>query len=83
MGNSVRVLFCFTPGRPPRGEAAELPGLSVDESEVDVGIADDPVAVSGFGHADGLSDEDFTDEADGAPWPKAAQAARSVCERWV
>ena len=61
--------------RPGRKEAAQSFAGPVDQSEVDVGEADDPVAVLGFGDADGLADEAFADEDKlAAPFDFAAGA---------
>ena len=73
MGNGVLFLFCFGAARPGRAEAAELTGLFIDGSQIDVGVAHDPVAGMGFGYADGLAGEDFADEDEfSAPFDLAA-----------
>ena len=43
MGNSVCGLFCFRAARPGRPEAVKFLGPVVDDAEVDVGEAHDPL----------------------------------------
>ncbi len=62
MGNSVHRLFGFRAARPGRAEAMEFPGPTVDDAEIDVGDAKDPVAAVGLGDADSLAGERFADE---------------------
>ena len=77
MGDRFPDLFMvgFLAPRPGRKEAAQSFAGAVDQSEVDVGEADDPVAVLGFGDADGLADQAFADEDElAAPLDFAAGA---------
>ena len=55
MGDSVRRLFGFRPARPGRAEAMKFFRPAVDDPEVDVGEANDPIAAVGLGDADGLT----------------------------
>ena len=55
MGNSVRRLFGFGAVRPGRAKAMKFLGPSVDDAEVDLGEANDPVAAVGLGDADGFA----------------------------
>ncbi len=57
MGNSVHCLFGFRAARPGRAEATEFPGPAVDDAEIDVGDAKDPVAAVGLA-GERLADED-------------------------
>ncbi len=62
MGNSVHRLFCFRAARPGCAEATEFPSPAVDDAEIDVGDAKDPVAAVGLGDADGFAGKRFADE---------------------
>src|SRR3990172_7547018 len=64
MGDSFPGLFGwrFTAARAGRREAAQPLGFAIDEAEVDVGEADDPVAAFGLGDADDLAGQRFADE---------------------
>src|SRR5882724_8727314 len=64
MGNSFRGLFYrrFAAPRPGRRKAAELLVCAVDDTEIDVGKADDPIAALGLGNPDRLVDENLADE---------------------
>ena len=55
MGNSVYGLFCLRSAGPGCPEAVKFLGLVVDDAEVDVGEAHDPVAAFGLGDADGFA----------------------------
>ena len=55
MGNSVRRLFGFRAARPGRAEAMKFFRPAIDDAEVDVGEANDPVAAVGLGDADGFA----------------------------
>src|SRR5579883_325269 len=63
MADSFLGLFWFgvMAGRPARHNAAQLSGLAIDETEVDVGEADDPVSGLSLGDADGLAGEGLVD----------------------
>ena len=77
MGNRFPGLFMvsFYAPRPGRIEAAQSSAGAIEDAEIDVGEADDPVAVLGFGDADGLADEAFADEDElAAPFDFAAAA---------
>src|SRR4029077_6305850 len=41
---------------------AKFFGLAIDDAELDIGKADDPIAGLGFGEAEGLAGERFADE---------------------
>src|SRR4051794_4472042 len=83
MGDSFHVLFRlgFVAGRSARPEAAPLSGVAVDEAELEIGEADEPVTGRGLGDADGLAGERLADEdavtapADVAAGPHAALGA--------
>src|SRR5258706_13515877 len=75
MGDSFPVLFRFLAPRPGRKEAAQFFGLSVDEAEIDIGIADEPVAGFGFGDTHGFAGKRFADEDEvAAPFDLAVAA---------
>jgi signal transduction histidine kinase len=54
--------FGFMAARPGRHDAAKLFGVPVDEGEVEIGEAHDPVAGFGLGDADGLADQRLAEE---------------------
>jgi hypothetical protein len=55
MGNSFPGLFCrFTAPRPGRRKAAHAVVASLEETEFDIGETNQPMAVFGFGHANGF-----------------------------
>src|SRR5580658_10167388 len=64
MGDSFRGLFCrrFTAPRPGRRKAAELFARAVDDAEIDVDKADDPIAAFSLGNPNRLIDENLADE---------------------
>src|ERR1700722_2160086 len=64
MGNSFRGLFFrrFAAPRPGRRKAAELLGCAVDQAEIDVGKADDPIACLSLGNPNRLVDENLADK---------------------
>ena len=62
MGDSVRCLFGFRAARPGRPEAMKFFRPAVDDPEVDIGEANDPVAAVGLGDADGLAGQRLADE---------------------
>ena len=55
MGNSVPGVFGFRAARPGRAEAMKFFRPAIDDPEVDLGEANDPVATVGFGDADGFA----------------------------
>ena len=64
MVDSLLVLFRlrFAAARPCRRKTTQFFACSVDQPEIDGGEADDPVAILGFGDADGLPGERLADE---------------------
>src|SRR5215472_6222608 len=62
MGDRFLGLFCFAAPRPGRRKAAKFFRAGVDDPEVDIGEADDPVAVLVFRNPYWLADERLTDE---------------------
>src|SRR5690242_18225672 len=63
MGNSFPGLFCrFTAPRPGRRKAAHAVAASLEETEFDIGETNQPMAVFGFGHANGFADQRLADE---------------------
>ena len=62
MVDSFPVSFCFLAPRPGRKEEAQFLGLAIDDAEVDIGVANQPVAGFGFGDPDGLTGKRFADE---------------------
>src|SRR5260370_41565798 len=84
MGDSFPGLFRFAAPRPGRRKAAKLSGPAIDDAEVEIGKAHDPVAGRGFGDADRLAGEGLTDEDelaapfDLAGWPDAADGGVGV-----
>ena len=62
MGDSVPGSFGFRAARPGRAEAVKLLRPSVDDAEVDVGEAHDPVPAVGLGDADRLAGQRLADE---------------------
>src|SRR4029079_7707076 len=64
MGNSFPGLFCrFTAPRPGRRKAAHAVAASLEETAFDIGETNQPMAVFGFGHANGFADQRLADEA--------------------
>ena len=62
MGNSVPGVFGFRAARPGRAEAMKFFRPAIDDAEVDVGEANDPVAAVGLGDADGFALQRLADE---------------------
>src|SRR5271163_2708136 len=64
MGDGFPVSFRlrFMAGRPPRHEAPKFFRLSIEDAELDIGEADNPVTAFGFCDPDRLADERFADE---------------------
>ena len=61
--------------RPGRAKAAKFAGATVDDGEIDIAKADDPVAVLGLGDADRLAGERLTEEDElAAPFDLAGGA---------
>jgi hypothetical protein len=53
---------CFMAGRPARHKAAELSGRAIDDAELDIGEADDPVAGFGLSDAHSFADQRLAQE---------------------
>jgi hypothetical protein len=62
MGDSFLGLFRFTAPRPGRRKAAKFFASTFDNSEVDVGEANDPIAVRGLSDADRFARQGLADE---------------------
>ncbi|OWJ55878.1 hypothetical protein BWR60_35740, partial [Inquilinus limosus] len=63
MVDSFHGLFwCCRAARPGRPIAAKRSSVTVDQAEIDVCEADDPVAGLGLGDADGFADQGLGDE---------------------
>ena len=83
MGNSIRRLFGFRAARPGRAEAMKFLGPAIDDAEVDVGEANDPVAAVGLGNADGFALQRLADEDQvAAPLdgPVSVRTRRMACQ---
>src|SRR6267142_1581187 len=76
MGNSFLGLFLrrFAAPRPGCRKAAQFFGLVVDAAKIDVGEADDPIAIVSLGNSNRLADQHLADEhAISAPLDIAAR----------
>ena len=62
MGNGVRGSLRFRAARPGRPEAMKSFRPAIDDPEVDVSEANDPVAAVGLGNADRLARQRRADE---------------------
>jgi hypothetical protein len=62
MGDSFLVLFRFAAARPGGGETAQFFRPPVEDAEVQVEEAKQPIAVGGRGDADGFANEGLADE---------------------
>src|SRR6185312_5706251 len=68
----------FMAGRPARHKAAKFFGDAIDDAELDVGEADDPVAGFGLGDTDGFVNERFAEEEQVAAPSDLAIAAHAA-----
>ena len=67
--------FCFMAGWPARHKAAQPFGLAIDDAEVAIGKADQPIAGLGFGDADRLARQCIAEKDQiAAPFDLAAGA---------
>src|SRR5215831_12058299 len=75
MGNTFLGLFRFTAPRPGRRKASNFFASAIDDAEIDVGKANDPVAILGLGDPDWLTHQHFADKDEvSAPADLAAPA---------
>src|SRR5438874_1600661 len=70
--------FCFMAGWPARHKAAQPFGLAIDDAEVAIGKADQPIAGLGFGDADRLARQCIAEKDQiAAPFDLAVGASSS------